>query len=130
MMRRLLEIKGYRVLEATDGEQVLDTTRREHVGLILLDLGLPKLDGFDTTKSLRRNNKTSQIPIVIVSGWDGAVNEEAARDAGCNEYLLKPINFDRLDSVLDLYLPCCGLGHKVKFVGHKVESVGHIVVRR
>ena len=105
MMRRLLEMKGYRILEAKDGQQVVDITLRERVGLILMDLGLPNLDGLKTTRCLRLNKRTNEIPIVIVSGWDRVIHEEAAREAGCNEYLHKPFDFDRLDSVLNHYLP-------------------------
>jgi len=105
MMRTLLEMKGYRVLEARAGEEAIETALLKQPDLVLLDLELPGLDGLKVTHDLRLNDKTREMPIVIVSGWDPSEREHAAFAAGCNEYLLKPIDFDQLESILNRYLP-------------------------
>ena len=105
MMRTLLEMKGYRVLEARGGEEAFETALLKQPDLVLLDLELPGQDGLKVTHDLRLNDKTSEMPIVIVSGWDPSKSEHAAFAAGCNEYLLKPIDFDQLESILNRYLP-------------------------
>ena len=63
------------------------------------------LDGLKVTHDLRLNDKTREMPIVIVSGWDPSEREHAAFAAGGNEYLLKPIDFDQVESILNRYLP-------------------------
>ncbi len=73
--------------------------------LILLDVGLGDLAGISVTRRLREQGLTQNVSIVMVSGWDAATHEKLAFAAGCNEYLLKPIDFDRLDAILDRYAP-------------------------
>lgn len=101
MMRTLLERKGYYVTEAADGEQAIEVALSERPALILLDL---KLAGSDTRR-LRQQAKVASVPIILVSGWDLATYEEIALSAGCNECLPKPIDFDRLEAMLNRYVP-------------------------
>lgn len=105
MMRALLEMKGYKVEEAQDGQQVIDLARLHCPTLILLDFTLPGLNGVETTRQLRRNEATSFVPIIMVSGWDDATHETMSLTSGCNEYLLKPIDFERLNAALHRYAP-------------------------
>ncbi len=105
MMRTLLEMKGYRVLEARAGEEAIETALLKQPDLVLLDLELPGLDGLKVTHNLRLKDKTRGLPIVIISGWHPSERQDAAFAAGCNEYLLKPIDFDQLESILNRYLP-------------------------
>jgi DNA-binding response OmpR family regulator len=72
---------------------------------VLLDLQLPKLDGLSVTRSLRRLPLFKGVPIIILSGHDPLRYRQQAMDAGCDDYLLKPINFDDLQSVLDRLVP-------------------------
>src|SRR5919107_6147165 len=66
MMRRLLEMSGYRVIEAVNGQEAVETARREHPDLILMDLSLPLLDGLAATRRIREQDGLSKVPIVAV----------------------------------------------------------------
>jgi two-component system, cell cycle response regulator DivK len=104
MMRKLLEMSGYRVLEASDGEQAVQVALRSRPALILMDLSLPKLDGLAATRQIRQHKDFRKIPIVAVSAHDSPESREEALAAGCNEYVAKPIDFDQLNSLLDRFL--------------------------
>ena len=101
MMRRLLEMSGYRVVEAVNGEQAVETAQSERPDLILMDLSLPKLDGLAATRRIRQTDGLGQIPIVAVSAHDTSDFHADALAAGCNEYVTKPIDFDQLVQLLD-----------------------------
>ena len=105
MMRRLLEMSGYRVLEAINGEQAVEVARRECPSLILMDLSLPLLDGLAATRRIRQVEELRQIPIVAVSAHDTADFHADALAAGCNDYVTKPIDFDQLEALLSRLLP-------------------------
>jgi CheY-like chemotaxis protein len=100
MMRRLLEMSGYRVVEAVNGEQAVEAAEREHPDLILMDLSLPKLDGLAATRRIRQQPGASGVPIVAVSAHDTTDFHADALAAGCNEYVTKPIDFDQLEELL------------------------------
>src|SRR5918997_6145414 len=93
MMRRLLEMSGYRVVEAVNGEQAVEVARRERPGLILMDLSLPLLDGLAATRRIRQHEDLRDVPIVAVSAHDTADFHADALAAGCNDYVTKPIDF-------------------------------------
>jgi two-component system, cell cycle response regulator DivK len=101
MMRRLLEMSGYRVLEAVNGQQAVETAAKEHPDIILMDLSLPMLDGLAATRRIRAQNGLGKVPIVAVSAHDSADFHAEALAAGCNEYVTKPIDFDQLVQLLD-----------------------------
>jgi CheY-like chemotaxis protein len=104
MMRRLLEMAGYEVLEASDGEQAVKIAVDARPALILMDLSLPKLDGLSATREIRKKRILRKVPIVAVSAHDSPQTRAEALAAGCNEYITKPIDFDILNSVLEHYL--------------------------
>lgn len=104
MMRRLLEMAGYGVLEASDGEQAVKIALDARPALILMDLSLPKLDGLSATREIRKNRVLRKIPIVAVSAHDSPETRAEALAAGCNEYVTKPIDFDILNAVLERYV--------------------------
>lgn len=85
---------------AENGVEAVDLALKTFPDLILLDLELPHLDGLAVTKNLRRDPRFVNVPIVIVSGHDPLTFRPLALEAGCTEYLLKPIDFDLLDKVL------------------------------
>jgi CheY-like chemotaxis protein len=105
MMRRLLEMSGYRVLEAVNGEEAVELARRERPGLILMDLSLPQLDGLAATRRIRQYPELRDVPIVAVSAHDTADFHADALAAGCNDYVTKPIDFDQLEALLNHLLP-------------------------
>jgi len=100
MMRRLLEMSGYRVIEAVNGNQAVEAAAREHPDIILMDLSLPQLDGLAATRRIREQQGTRRVPIVAVSAHDSADFHAEALAAGCNEYVTKPIDFDQLVDLL------------------------------
>jgi len=105
MMRRLLEMAGYGVVEASDGEQAVELAVQEHPALILMDLSLPKLDGLAATRRIRRHEGVAKTPIVAVSAHDSSESRTEALAAGCDEYVTKPIDFDQLNELLQRFLP-------------------------
>jgi len=111
-MQVLLRTKGYQVLTATDGLQAIEVAVQEVPDLILLDLRLPKIDGLSVTRHLRRHSELRAVPIVIVSGYDATKYREAALDAGCDDYLMKPIDFDRLEDLLQNTIPLVAAANK------------------
>jgi len=104
MMRKLLEMAGYRVVEATDGEQAVEVALEERPALILMDLSLPRLDGLAATRKIRKQKGLGKVPIVAVSAHDSPESRQEALDAGCNEYVAKPIDFDQLSSLLERFV--------------------------
>src|SRR5260370_18637376 len=104
MMRRLLELAGYSVLEASDGEQAVALAVQEQPALILMDLSLPKLDGLAATRQIRQHRDVSKVPIVAVSAHDSPASRTEALAAGCDEYVTKPIDFDQLNRLLKRFL--------------------------
>ena len=105
MMRRLLEMSGYRVLEAVNGEEAVELACRERPQLILMDLSLPQLDGLAATRRIRQYPDMRDVPIVAVSAHDTADFHADALAAGCNDYVTKPIDFDQLEALLTRLLP-------------------------
>jgi two-component system, cell cycle response regulator DivK len=105
MMRRLLEMSGYRVLEAVNGEEAVELAHRERPQLILMDLSLPQLDGLAATRRIRQYPDLKDVPIVAVSAHDTADFHADALAAGCNDYVTKPIDFDQLEALLSRLLP-------------------------
>ena len=105
MMRQLLELAGYRVVEATDGEEAVELAVTEQPELILMDLSLPKLDGLTATRRIRQHQGLGRVPIVAVSAHDSPGSRSEALAAGCDEYVTKPIDFDQLSSLLHRLLP-------------------------
>lgn len=104
MMRRLLEMAGYSVVEATDGEQAVKVALEKKPELILMDLSLPKLDGLAATRIIREQEDLVHIPIVAVSAHDSPESRVEALQAGCNEYVTKPIDFDHLQAILESFV--------------------------
>jgi len=105
MMRRLLEMAGYKVLEASDGEQAVQMAVESRPSLILMDLSLPKLDGLAATRQIRQKKGLKRVPILAVSAHDSPESRTEALEAGCNEYVTKPIDFDQLHALLRRFVP-------------------------
>jgi CheY-like chemotaxis protein len=104
LLRLLLERRGFAVVEAGDGFEAVDAAEREHPDLILMDGGLPRLDGIAVTRRLRLVPALSSVPIVFLSGHAGPQDVSDALDAGCDEYVVKPFDIARLDNVLNRHL--------------------------
>ena len=105
MMRRLLEMSGYRVVEAVNGEQAVEIAAKERPSLILMDLSLPLLDGLAATRRIRQYEALRRVPIIAVSAHDTSDFHADALAAGCNDYVTKPIDFEQLEKLLIRLLP-------------------------
>lgn len=104
MMRRLLELSGYHVVEATNGREAVETASRLQPHIILMDLSLPYLDGLAATRRIRGLPGLEKIPIVAVSAHDTADFHHEALAAGCNAYVTKPIDYSELEEVVNRLL--------------------------
>ena len=105
MMRKLLEMSGYQVVEAVDGKEAVEVAESVRPDLILMDLSLPRLDGLDATRRIRELDGLTRVPIVAVSAHDTNDFHADALAAGCNEYVTKPIDFERLNDLIRSLLP-------------------------
>ena len=95
LSRRLLR-KGYEVVMAVDGEQAVIMAQSERPDLILMDMSLPVIDGWEATRRVRADNTTSHIPIIALTAHAMSGDREKALNAGCDEYDTKPIELPRL----------------------------------
>jgi two-component system cell cycle response regulator DivK len=95
LLVQLLE-EEYTVLQAVDGEQGVKITQDEKPDLILMDLGMPVMDGWEATRRIKANDALKQIPIIAVTSHAMVGDEIDARKAGCDDYLPKPIDEDLL----------------------------------
>ena len=100
MMRRLLEMSGYRVVEAMNGEEAVKFARAEAPQLILMDLSLPVIDGLAATRLIRKFPELQSTPIIAVSAHDTSDFQAEAIEAGCNSYVTKPIDFNELEDLI------------------------------
>ena len=96
MLSRRLERKGYQIVIAVDGQQALEFAVAEKPDLILMDMSLPVMDGWEATRRLKAGEATRQIPIIALTAHAMAEDERKSREAGCNEYDTKPIELPRL----------------------------------
>jgi len=96
VLRRRLERAGYAVVVATDGRSGLALAEQEKPDLVLMDLSLPEMDGWETTRRLKAISATAGIPVVALSSHAMAGDRERALDAGCDDYHTKPVDFQRL----------------------------------
>ena len=96
MLSRRLERKGYEVVMAEDGQKGVDMSKSENPDLILMDLSLPVMDGWEATSTIKADGNTKDIPIIVLTAHAMAGDREKALEAGADEYDTKPIEFKRL----------------------------------
>lgn len=104
MMKIMLETQGYRVVEAVDGQEAVEFARHECPDLILMDISLPVLDGLSATRLIREIEGICDVPIVAVTAHCREGIHAEAFAAGCNEFIPKPIDFNKLDNILGRFL--------------------------
>ena len=105
MLRRMLELSGCRVVEAANGQEAIDLSQREGPDLVLMDLNMPVLDGFNATLRIREDVRTRDVPVVAITAYDTAESRAAATAVGCCEYVTKPLDHERLKLILQKLLP-------------------------
>lgn len=104
MLSRRLKSRGYRVIAAQDGKQGHLLAQMENPDLILMDISLPAMDGWEVTRLLKAGETTRHIPIIALTAHALVTDREKAREVGCDEYETKPIDFDRLSKKMDRLL--------------------------
>jgi len=100
LIEMTLRLKGYRLLTATDGEEALDMATREKPDLIIMDIYLPKMSGLEVIKRLRQMPAFNHVPIIAVTAHAMKGDKAKIIEAGCDAYLLKPINTRQLPEVV------------------------------
>ena len=104
LLKQALEMLGYSVLEASNGQEAVDIADRERPDLILMDLDLPILDGIAATQRIRQQEHMESVPIVAVTAYPMSYSRVKAFAKGCNEYMPKPIDMSELARVVNRYL--------------------------
>jgi CheY-like chemotaxis protein len=105
LMRSLLELKGFEVLEARDGQQAVDIAERRLPDLLIVQLKLPIVSGFTVIRRIRKHGELCNVPIIAVSLNNPTSNHHLALAAGSDAHLEKPIEFDQLEALLDKLVP-------------------------
>ena len=100
-----LRRKGYKVVEATNGEQAVEVATQSHPGLILMDLSMPVMDGYEATRRIKSLPGLGGVTIVAISALCDPFIEHKALEAGCVECVSKLIDFPAVDSLVARYLP-------------------------
>lgn len=101
MLSRRLERKGFSVSLAVDGEEGVSKAKAELPDLILMDMSLPVMDGWEATKSLKGIPETENIPVIALTAHAMSSDREKAIEAGCDDYDTKPVDFQRLLEKID-----------------------------
>tara|TARA_B100000073_G_C23632371_1_gene533099 strand:+ start:27 stop:398 length:372 start_codon:yes stop_codon:yes gene_type:complete len=104
MLTRRLKKKGFEVLVAEDGQQGVEMALSELPDLILMDLSLPIMDGWEATKNIKADEKGKNIPIIALSAHAMEEHKKSAMEAGCNDYDTKPVDLKRLMSKISQFL--------------------------
>jgi two-component system cell cycle response regulator DivK len=107
LVQRALEARGYRLLKAMKGIEGVATAEQESVDLILLDINLPDIDGYEVARRLRSSSKRElkSVPIIAVTANALKGDAEKALDAGCDVYMSKPINIRELWARVEAFVP-------------------------
>jgi len=104
LIRDLLQVSGYKTIEATDGEKGVELAKASKPDLILMDVQMPKMDGLETTRILKADATTSNIPVLALTSYAMKGDEERILEAGCDGYLAKPFDIQELLKTVAEYL--------------------------
>ena len=96
MYSEYLTFSGYEVIEAKNGKEAIDAACDRHPDIIIMDLSLPVMDGWEATRRLKADDRTRKIPVVALTGHALAGHSKGAKDAGCDSFLAKPCLPDQL----------------------------------
>lgn len=104
LVKRVLEIEGYEVIEAKNGADGLTKAWTTQPDIILTDINLPDIDGFEVTDTLKKNKETAHIPIIAMTANVMKKDRETVFQAGCDGYIAKPIDVDELPIQIENFL--------------------------
>jgi CheY-like chemotaxis protein len=102
-LRALLEAFGFRVLVAVNGRQAVEMATMDHPDLVLMDIMMPEMDGFEATRALRGDARTANMPLIAVTAMEGA--QQLALQAGADDFVRKPVDIRGLIAKVHRYLP-------------------------
>ncbi len=105
LIRDLLQVSGFKTIEATDGKQAVELAKSKKPDLILMDIMMPVMDGYTACRAIRTDKATRTIPVVMLTALDHELNKELGRDMGANAYITKPVNHQELVDVINRFLP-------------------------
>ena len=105
LIRDLLRLSGFTTIEATGGEQGIELAKSKKPDLILMDILMPKVDGYTACREIKMDKATKAIPVVMLTSVDYELNKELGRDMGANGYMTKPVNRQELLDVISRFLP-------------------------
>ena len=105
MLSRRLQRRGYEVVTATDGKEGIGLAASEAPDLILMDMSLPVVDGWEATRRLKADPDTNSIPVIALTAHAMSGDREKAIEAGCDDYDTKPVEFSRLLGKIQGFLP-------------------------
>lgn len=101
MLSRRLTRKGYEVLIAVNGQEAVELVEKEMPALVLMDISLPVMDGFEATRRLKSGESTKHIPVIALTAHAMSGDREKAMEAGCDDYDVKPVELPRLLSKME-----------------------------
>lgn len=104
MLTRRLKRRGFAVLDAVDGQQAVEIAQSSKPDLILMDMSLPVIDGWEATKRIKGDPALKHIPVIGLTAHAMVGDRELALQAGCNEYATKPVDFERLVETINRLL--------------------------
>jgi two-component system, cell cycle response regulator DivK len=104
LVRRVLEVEGYTVVEAKDGAQALEHLESESIDLALMDINMPDVDGYALTAKIRAMPQFAELPIVAVTANVMRGDRERSLQAGCDGYIQKPIDIDTLSQQIERFM--------------------------
>lgn len=99
-----LQTHGYRVVTASNGEEAVRVATLSKPDIILMDIAMPQVDGLEATRKIRENADLRAIPVIAITAYHTAGFQRAAHDAGFDGYLTKPLDFDRMHSLIEAFL--------------------------
>jgi two-component system response regulator len=104
MLTRRLQNRGYDVVTAIDGQDAIERASAESPSLILMDVSLPVIDGLTATRQLKSSPALRDIPVIALTAHASLEDRDRAREAGCDDYDTKPIDFSRLEQKMESLL--------------------------
>ena len=96
LLRDLLQVSGYKTIEATDGEQGVELAKSNKPDLLLMDVQMPKMDGLEATRILKADANTKNIPIICITSSAMKGDREKIIQAGCDDYMSKPVDINEV----------------------------------
>jgi CheY-like chemotaxis protein len=108
MLSRRLQLKGYQVITACDGRHGISVAQLQSPDLILMDMSLPEIDGWEAARRLKSDQATNHIPVIALTAHAMSSDRQRAVEAGCDDYETKPVEFVRLLAKIEAMLQASG----------------------